>query len=229
MSLNLDVVYRGQVFNDTAAATTLNLDVQHKGQPYLGASGDAVAYSLNAEPGAITITGADASLLVGRVLSANAGSYAITGADATLVVGRVLNAEPGVFAVTGFDATFEKTGEEAPAAETYSGGWFDKHTPTKAQIHAERVRLGIIQAKKERKQLAAVTHLGKAEKKQADNRMRDQIARLEAEYQMLVAQMKARGEFMRGIEITIAANAQIAHERHLQEEDDLEVILLLAA
>lgn len=36
MSLNLDVQYQGQIFNDTSAVETLTLDVQHLGRPFLG-------------------------------------------------------------------------------------------------------------------------------------------------------------------------------------------------
>lgn len=67
-----------------------------------------VTYTLSAEAGAFTLTGADAGLYVGRVLAANGGSYVLTGADADLRVIRAyrIDARPGAFFLTGSPVQF---------------------------------------------------------------------------------------------------------------------------
>jgi hypothetical protein len=60
---------------------------------------------LDAASGSYSVTGADTGMYVGRKLSADPGAYSITGADAGLITSRILNAEAGSYTVTGFDAT----------------------------------------------------------------------------------------------------------------------------
>lgn len=61
-----------------------------------------VAYTLDAQPGAFTVTGASSGGGYGRFISADPGSYAVTGAaTGNLGYGRVLQANPGAFLVTG--------------------------------------------------------------------------------------------------------------------------------
>jgi len=62
-------------------------------------------YTMNAEPGAYAITGADAINQRALVVNAAAGSYAITGADAALSKSYNLNAEPGSYTISGADTT----------------------------------------------------------------------------------------------------------------------------
>lgn len=63
------------------------------------------AYVLECQPGALGLTGTDASLLYGRVLDAQPGALGLTGTDASLLYGRVLNADPGALGLTGTTAT----------------------------------------------------------------------------------------------------------------------------
>lgn len=73
-------------------------------------------YTLTADAGSYTWSGAAAGLTVARKLTAGAGSYAWAGGDATLAVGRKLTAEAGAYSWTGGDATFTYT----PAGVTYT-------------------------------------------------------------------------------------------------------------
>jgi hypothetical protein len=64
--------------------------------------------TLTVDAGSYAVTGSDATLVVGRVLSTDAGSHAVTGADATLTYARALVADAGSYAVTGADATLHE-------------------------------------------------------------------------------------------------------------------------
>lgn len=90
-------------------------------------------YTITAEGGSITLTGADGSLLVDRVVGADAGAFTITGQDASLLTGLTLTADGGVYSISGADAElligriltadtsdFNITGSDATL--TYSSG-----------------------------------------------------------------------------------------------------------
>jgi len=59
------------------------------------------AFSMNAEPGAYTIAGQNAALLIARTLAVNLGMYTLDGKIAQLIAERALNVEPGVYALVG--------------------------------------------------------------------------------------------------------------------------------
>lgn len=61
----------------------------------------SVAYTLNAGPGVVGVTGAVASLLAARRLAATGGSYTETGAADTLKLVRTIAATAGTYATTG--------------------------------------------------------------------------------------------------------------------------------
>jgi hypothetical protein len=69
-----------------------------------GVSEPLSAYELNASPGTYAVTGTDATVVRGLVVSAVLGVYTTTGTAATTVRGLAINAVPGVYTVTGFDA-----------------------------------------------------------------------------------------------------------------------------
>ena len=61
-------------------------------------------YTMNAEPGAFTLTGVNTDDDRALILNAAFGSFTLTGFAADLAKGYTLNAEPGVFALTGLAA-----------------------------------------------------------------------------------------------------------------------------
>lgn len=63
----------------------------------------ANAYTLNVEPGAYAVTGAQAGVLEAAALNVAAGSYAVTGAEASFSIGFQIDLQPGTYAVTGND------------------------------------------------------------------------------------------------------------------------------
>jgi len=69
----------------------------------------SIAYTLIADPGSYTITGAPATLSTSLNLNAAAGSYTITGAPATLSTSLNLNADPGSYTITGAPATLSRS------------------------------------------------------------------------------------------------------------------------
>lgn len=94
---------------------------------YIGATiaikpsaGGGATYTLTAEAGSFSISGTDASLLVGRSIEAAAGSYSITGTDAGLLKGYSLNAEAGSYSVTGTDAALSYGRALAAEAGSFS-------------------------------------------------------------------------------------------------------------
>lgn len=64
------------------------------------------AYTLNAETGAYTFTGSNATLLHNYALTLESASYSLTGSNATLLKGLILDAASGSYTLTGSDATF---------------------------------------------------------------------------------------------------------------------------
>jgi hypothetical protein len=56
---------------------------------------------LTADPGTYSITGTATSFLVNRVIAATPGSYSITGTTTGLLVGRLITATPGSYSITG--------------------------------------------------------------------------------------------------------------------------------
>ena len=103
-------------------------------------AGGGGAYSLTAEQGSFTLTGADADLLAGRSLTAEQGSFTLTGADADLLAGRSLTAEQGSFTLTGADASLlasrELTAEQG--SFTLTGADADLTYVTSYSITAEQ-------------------------------------------------------------------------------------------
>lgn len=61
-------------------------------------------YNLTLESASYSLTGSNASLLKGLILDAASGSYTLTGNDATLVYNKLLNASSGSYSLAGADA-----------------------------------------------------------------------------------------------------------------------------
>jgi hypothetical protein len=61
-------------------------------------------YPLDAQDGAYSVTGSNATLAASRLFNAETGSYSVTGANATLAVGKLINAESGSYSVSGVNA-----------------------------------------------------------------------------------------------------------------------------
>lgn len=68
------------------------------------------AYTLTADPGAVTITGTAATLRAARRLAADAGAESITGTAASLKYGRLLSAGAGSVLINGTAATLLYSG-----------------------------------------------------------------------------------------------------------------------
>ena len=64
----------------------------------------AGAFTLNCQPASFALTGSDATIISGRVISASPASYALTGNDATVLAGRAINAQPASFVEMASDA-----------------------------------------------------------------------------------------------------------------------------
>lgn len=97
---------------DSAFALTIDFDgVTRSGtwdvgaHQYVAGGGGGGSYTLTADPGAFTLSGANAAMRAGRRLVADAGSFALTGVNAGLRVARRLTADSGSFALTGTDTT----------------------------------------------------------------------------------------------------------------------------
>jgi hypothetical protein len=80
----------------------------------------SIAYTLIADPGNYTITGAPATLSRSIPLNAAAGSYTITGAPATLSRSIPLNAAAGSYTITGAPATLSTSLNLNAAAGSYA-------------------------------------------------------------------------------------------------------------
>jgi hypothetical protein len=80
----------------------------------------AAAAVLDADAGSYSVTGAAASLEVGRQVSADAASYTLTGQAASLEFGRQIVAATVAYTISGQAATFDRTYELGAAAGSYS-------------------------------------------------------------------------------------------------------------
>lgn len=80
-------------------------------------------FTLDAQPGSVTITGSAAGLKASRILSASPGAISITGAAATLKIARSINAQAGAVSITGASATFGTSRKlnAQPGAVTIAG------------------------------------------------------------------------------------------------------------
>lgn len=83
------------------------------------------AKSLTADPGSYAVTGTNATLRHGWVVSIGSGSYAVTGTDATLTktTNKSLSVDPGSYAVSGTAATFRMGENLRPDGDVSDGGW----------------------------------------------------------------------------------------------------------
>ena len=81
--------------------------------------GPSGAYGIRAnsysdgETGAYTLSGQEASLLMGRRLSADAGAYVVSGQDAVLLLARRVAASAGSYSLNGQTVTLVYSGAEA--------------------------------------------------------------------------------------------------------------------
>lgn len=80
------------------------------------------AYTIGADAGAYTLTGQDAALRVGRVLTAATGSYTLTGQDASFSRDRRLAAYAGSYTLTGQDARIVATRTLVASPNTREAG-----------------------------------------------------------------------------------------------------------
>lgn len=82
-------------------------------------AGGGPDYTVEAESGAYTYTGGEATLAASRRLDAQGGTFSYSGGDADLTVSRLLDAQGGIYAYTGGDA-----GLIASRALSADGGTF---------------------------------------------------------------------------------------------------------
>lgn len=104
----------GVAVDDALASTTVTVDDAHiatGGEAYFKAvdfafivKASAGAYTLDADPGSLTISGQAAGIEASRLLTADAGSLTLTGQDVALDHGFTLAAEPGALTLSGQDA-----------------------------------------------------------------------------------------------------------------------------
>ncbi len=85
--------------------------------------GMPVARILNADAGSFTLTGQDATLLVGTIVAADQASFTLTGQDASFAITIPIVAEQASFALTGQDVAFlhERIMAAAQASFTLTG------------------------------------------------------------------------------------------------------------
>jgi hypothetical protein len=165
---------------------------------------------VSADAGSFTLTGTDAALAYGFSVAADAGSYALTGTDVSLQIGRLVEAEAGSYTLTGSDAELEYV---AGGVETSSGVSRLARAKSWPRIEREiRPDLNAPPEAEEPKPAVAATQ------KPADEP--DEIVALAASLEAEAA-LAARLTALEG-EIARRAAEQA-------EEDDLMIILLLAA
>ena len=105
-------------------------------------------YTLTASPGSYTLSGQAATITytpgsgTTYTLTADAGAYTLSGQVASLLYGRLLVAGSGSYTVTGQVATIAySNGRQSQGG----GGWLPaQRRRTRKELHAERVRLGIL-------------------------------------------------------------------------------------
>ena len=108
---------------------------------YSSAAQGLLAFELSLDPGAYTLTGAETTLLVDRLLSLDSGVYTLSGADATLLATYGLNLEPGTYTLAGAEATLlaDYLMNAEPGAYVLTGADLTV-TVTTANLHIWRAR-----------------------------------------------------------------------------------------
>lgn len=109
--------------------------------------------------------------------------------------------------------------------------------PTEDQIRAERIRLGIIEARKERTQVLKKAQKVEKGSEQAQELrlyaylLKSEIDRLQAEYEALKAELEQQGAIIRSAVITRMVMAMLEEEirQARQEEDDIAFLLAMLA
>lgn len=109
--------------------------------------------------------------------------------------------------------------------------------PTEDQIRAERIRLGIIDARKERTQVLKKAQKVEKGSEQAQELrlyaylLKSEIDRLQAEYEALKAELEQQGAIIRSAVITRMVMAMLEEEirQARQEEDDIAFLLAMLA
>lgn len=91
-----------------------------------------VSYTLTADSGSFTITGAAADLDADRKLVASSGTFTLTGTDVSLIAGLSLTAESGTFTLTGTAADLDADRKLVAASATFT------LTGTAADLDADR-------------------------------------------------------------------------------------------
>lgn len=91
-----------------------------------------VSYTLTADSGSFTITGAAADLDADRKLVASSGTFTLTGTDVSLIAGLSLAAESGTFTLTGTAADLDADRKLTAASATFT------LTGTAADLDADR-------------------------------------------------------------------------------------------
>lgn len=107
--------------------------------------------------------------------------------------------------------------------------------PTEEQIRAERIRLGIIESRKERTDvLKRVKEVEKGSQQAQQLQiyaylLKQEIVRLQAEYEALKAELEAQGALIRSEVITRMVMAMIEEELRLaqQEEEDITFLMTM--
>lgn len=94
-------------FTSAGGGATYTLTAQAGSFTLTGANATLTATrNLTAQAGSFTLTGSNATLSKSYTLTANAGSFTLTGANATLTANRLLTAQQGSFTLTGADVNF---------------------------------------------------------------------------------------------------------------------------
>lgn len=109
--------------------------------------------------------------------------------------------------------------------------------PTEDQIRAERIRLGIIEARKERTQvLKKAQQVEKGSEQAQELRLyayllKSEIDHLQAEYEVLKAELEQQGAIIRSAVITRMVMAMLEEEirQARQEEEDISFLLAMLA
>lgn len=110
--------------------------------PPVATGGGGIARTLTADGGALTLTGAAATLSVARSLTASPGALTFTGAAATLSVAHTLSADPAVLTFTGSIATFDYVPGTSPVVpDSHDGaGWIKRPDRDLRQVDRDELR-----------------------------------------------------------------------------------------
>lgn len=192
---------------------------------------------LTAAQGSYALTGQAAALVFGKTLAAGQGAYTITGQAAILRTARLLAAETGVYTLTGEPANLFTTGEPVePQAPQPTGGWAGYFRAEQAAIRRRALGKLAEEADEEREREALAARLEAAliadrsiTQAEADRLRLDQLAELYADRALLDRRAQRALAYAERAQTDFAVQLALRELQRQQEDEDLAVLLVLAA